>query len=613
MFRVGQLITGTEENGYGITNGHALMLVTNVAPTYLSIVIVGADNDHISSDNLGDKYDVCLNSFVQTTTEEFQGKYPNATIDYDRISEDTITEDNNAMICNMNTSYIPTKEEMDKLIEDAMSLSKRFRYHFTIPGLRNLFGEYFMNKGWLINTIKNSPNYAGNFQIVWDDDFPRDLDIEGIRNFARYIKKASANILVPYADESGVKLSDLDHERVDYRNIINDMQHLSNYSSMSIALDGHSIEYFIDELSRIEDNILKYRMSSTMLRGESYTTESYEKYRVAKDFSEFINEIRETFTNKDSEQTLNEYFPGSHAHEGQKITKPIRKVLDKLGFKKIGNVDGFGSFEQEFAKFADAIAITTLKRRSVISVNPIDYLTMSFGNSWQSCHTIDKHNLRRVDGSHTYSGMRSGGTISYMLDGASMVYYTVDNSVSENYQLADKIQRNMFHFGYDKLIQGRVYPQSNDGDTVLSDLIRNHVQDQIVKCFDRKISWVVNRGIDACTSEIVSKGSHYRDYEYFKTCNVSYMKVNGVKHKFPDKVHIGHKTVCPSCGEVHNRQENVECRGCENEYNIICSDCGHVINRNNDFRIIDGCPFCLECRPRTGVQITAEELTQLAG
>lgn len=611
MFSEGQLITGIPgENLYGLTNQYTLLSVVEVMTVEIRVKIVGVDGEQVGRNNLGQEYDVEANAFRETTAEEFQILYPNAEFD----SSISVSVSNTSMLCDMDADYEPTKEEMDKLIEDAMFLSNRYGYHFTVPGLKNLFRQFFRSKGWLINTIKSSPNYVGNFQIVWDDDFPRDLDLSGIKNFGKYIYTAANRLLVPYVDESGVKLSDLTSERGDYKNIIKDMQNLSTYSSMSIALDGHSIEYFIDRLSWIEDNILKYKMASKTLSGECYTMESFEKFQLARDFADFIKDIKETFTNKSVEEDLNENFPNAHAHEGQKITKPVRKVLEKLGFTKLGPIpeNCYGSFEQEFAKFADAVAITTLKRRSVISVNPIDYLTMSFGNSWQSCHTIDKRNRRHIDSSHTYSGMHSGGTISYMLDGSSMVYYTVDNSVSENYQLSDKIQRNMFHFSYDKLVQGRVYPQSNDGDTVLSDLIRNHVQDQIAKCFTRKISWVVNRGVDACSCETISHGQHYPDYRYFSTCNVSYMKVNGIKHKFPEKIHIGHDTVCPSCGSVHGRTENIECRNCERQELITCTDCGCVVDRN-DFRIINGNAYCLTCRPRTNVQPVTEEIMQLAG
>ena len=50
-----------------------------------------------------------------------------------------------------------------------------------------------------------------------------------------------------------------------------------------------------------------------------------------------------------------------------------------------GVVDGSEAYDK-FAKYADSINPIKVKRHTVLSVHPIDYYTMSFGNSWTSCH-----------------------------------------------------------------------------------------------------------------------------------------------------------------------------------------------------------------------------------
>ena len=133
---------------------------------------------------------------------------------------------------------------------------------------------------------------------------------------------------------------------------------------------------------------------------------------------------------------LNKICPEVHAHDGQKTSRVINKLLAYIGVGK------HPEYNREFAKYADALNPLKITRHTILSVNPLDYLTMSFGNSWASCHTIDKQNKRNMPNS--YQGMYSSGTISYMLDSPSMVFYTVDASYDGNdFWHEPKINRQM--------------------------------------------------------------------------------------------------------------------------------------------------------------------------
>lgn len=269
-------------------------------------------------------------------------------------------------------------------------------------------------------------------------------------------------------------------------------------------------------------------------------------------------------------------------HDGERTARFVGKLCREL------KLNTYYGYESEYAKYADAINPITLKRTTVMSVNPLDYLTMSFGNSWASCHTIDKTNVRGKPNS--YEGQYCSGTLSYMLDETSMVVYTIsDDYKGNNPETQEKITRCMFHYGEDKLIQGRMYPQSNDGDEGVSKEVRLIVQKVLSECLDVPNYWNVKKGTEACEDVVSSEGTHYRDYESFSTCNVS-MPV-GINN---DKIiTIGHEPICPKCGCEHSEEETLCCAGCS-PITYCCAECGDRI-REEDVYWCNGDPYCEDC------------------
>ena len=76
---------------------------------------------------------------------------------------------------------------------------------------------------------------------------------------------------------------------------------------------------------------------------------------------------------------LNQITPEFHFKPGQKSTRVLNKVYEYFGFTK------HPSYNRIFAKICDCISPKSFKRTAVLSVNPMDYLTMSNGNSWSNC------------------------------------------------------------------------------------------------------------------------------------------------------------------------------------------------------------------------------------
>lgn len=278
---------------------------------------------------------------------------------------------------------------------------------------------------------------------------------------------------------------------------------------------------------------------------------------------------------------LNNYCcPNVHAHKGQKMSRVINKLLTYIGFNKLPD------YNKEFAKYADALNPLQITRHTVLSVNPLDYLTMSFGNSWASCHTIDKTNKRGMPNS--YKGMYSSGTVSYMLDEPSMVFYTVDASYNGNdFWNQPKINRQMFHWGEEKLIQGRLYPQDNDRDNGAYTPYREIVQSIMSELFNFPNLWTVGKGVDAAGRYVESEGTHYRDYDNYNNCTLS--RVKGSENE--RWITVGHTPICIKCGDEHDEQSNISC--CANK--TVCAHCGFEIDDEYDVRWIDGEPYCPDC------------------
>lgn len=294
-----------------------------------------------------------------------------------------------------------------------------------------------------------------------------------------------------------------------------------------------------------------------------------------------LSATADQYMSEETAEMFNGINPEFHARAGQKTSRMVNKFCTYVGLNHLPD------YNREFAKYADALNPLTITRHTVLSVNPLDYLTMSFGNSWASCHTIDKRNKRGMPNS--YEGMYSSGTISYMLDSPSMVFYTVDASYNGNdFWNEPKINRQMFHWGEEKLVQGRLYPQDNDGDNSVYTPYREIVQKVMSELFSLPNYWTVSKGTDAAGKFINSDGTHYRDYDNYSNCTLSRPK--GSEN---DRcITVGHDPICIECGNEHDTENCISCCSKPNEY--YCSECGEPID-DDDVIWINDEPYCRDC------------------
>ena len=562
---VGDLVTAYEGcTRYSFTNDQSLCIVTKFECDKMYVKIIA----HACIKNvLNDEYDVMSDDFVPITVEEFFTKYPDA-YKIENI-EDCIANMKN-FFKNLHQKllrekqlryknrYILSDEKRKELIKEITVLLKEYDYHPTEKGLNAIIDEWSINKADIIRLFDKHPNYNGKFQIAFDADYDRELNYNAIQKFKKYLNKY---LVANEIHMDGYSYSEACSLRNKFAQICDCMKALNDMNLGVAKLDEKSIEYYESEYNRLKtlaNRMIDYIRTINYRTFGNYVFEKDVWYNTISKFIDFLDlfdYISEPLATEYFADRINDWYPSVKAVKGQKVSRIVNKVCCLLG------IDKYEDYNKEFAKFSDAVNPLSIKRHTVLSCHPIDYLTMSFGNSWASCHTIDKHNKR--DMPDAYSGGYSGGTMSYMLDGSSVVFYTVDAKYTGNQlELEPKINRNMFHIGEDKIIQARVYPQSNDDTDGIYTKIRNIVQKVIADCMDKPNLWKLRKGTDECEEVTNTIGVHYRDYLNFDSCNVSYLKLDDSGSVNTTKIKIGHNPICPCCGKTHDSEENIECYDC---------------------------------------------------
>lgn len=553
-FKKGSLITGTTSNGHTLTSRNSLMVVISENP--FRVAIISSKYDDYNGTEWGD---ISEELFEYTTLDAFFGRMNEVVrpsvqkltairrkygIEKFIVSEEDAEQAANAV------KYDLTEEQKTELREEIKTLLKQYRYHPTDQGVDKIIDTWAKNKGWLIRLFEQHPNYNGKFQIVFDHDFDRNIDKNGSYNFAKWLKRIKGDAM--FLQE--VTIGDMSYADAytGYQRARKVLEFFGNVNGIETVNgdDGSSWDKTYRKFRRAKE---AYEYSSDVCCEDlhAYDAKSYNTKRQIERIISLLESSSHVaqFVTSGSASYLNDYFRSLKIKEGQKMSRAINKILCSLG------VDKHPDYNKEFAKYADSINPIKIKRHTVLSIHPVDYYTMSFGNSWSSCHTIDRKNVRGSE--NGYHGMHSCGTESYMLDRTSMVFYTVDASYDGNeLELQDKINRNMFHFDNDKLIQARVYPQSNDseGNDLYKD-IREIVQMIVADLLKVPNYWTLKRGRSECSRVTLTDGRHYPDYLHFDNCNVSILKDSSNT----ESIKIGHDPICPACGRKHRNSDNIEC------------------------------------------------------
>lgn len=508
--------------------------------------------------------------------------------------------------------YNITPEQEEYVTSKMKELYDEYDHINTKEGIKTQWEEYKENKSPVLAFLSNHPKFDPEVMgIVLEGSYERKKDSKAIEAFCNWCKDA--------IHDWGLKrqykyycctVNELDDAK-DRLALICD--HVENIMYMTrsglqntVTVNGLSYEELKRERERVY-RLWRYAHNNSIYsRGIYLNAGNYYKYNNAYDFIDMVeayegNVADEEFAEKANKLASPFNFEkngktiGLGAVKGKKISRIVQDFFKNYDLNKIidkrtetflddnGNLHtrtkDYG-WNNQYGKYTDAVNPLTIKRWTIISANFLDYLTMSFGNTWQSCHTIDKTNKRRIDSAHNYSGMYCSGTLSYALDGNSIIMYTVDEKYKgKEFWNQPKINRCMFHIGEDKIVQGRLYPDGRDGgDNSLSAQFRNIIQKVIADCAKEANLWKLVKGSATCYDVTETYGTHYKDYYHYNDCTVSYLQRNGIKRNIK-MIPIGHNPICPYCGEEHDGEEQLVCSDCLHK--ATCYSCGCVISEED--------------------------------
>lgn len=393
--------------------------------------------------------------------------------------------------------------DTDRLVDTTMRLLSKHNHRNTEHGVCKMLDTYFTNKRNLIDLFQTSEHYIGDMRIVFDVELERENSQYEVRYFCdSFLKEVGARkLLVSKVNEQGKQAKDYLGTGI------------SKLSPKDLLKES-----ITKQLTKVNENLAQFN-------------EDDEYMPTVRKYNGFANLIsygfRENYTSTVGDYVISraeQMTPPVKIPEGMKTSRAFNKACVEYGIDKAPN------YNKLFAKYSDLVSGAKRKLKFFMSLNPLDYLTMSFGVNWSSCHSISSH------------GGWCSGTLSYMLDETSIITY-VHSAIPTDIE-EGKIYREMFHWENNLLIQSRIYPQGNDGATDLYKTFRGFVQKEMAAMLNESNAWV--KKSERCSTFTQTTGTHYADYNSNGSCNASYIKA-----RVPESnavVHIGHNRICPHCG-----------------------------------------------------------------
>lgn len=395
---------------------------------------------------------------------------------------------------------------------------------------KELVRDCLKNKQPLIDVLSKHPNWdEENFRVHFDADYTRNYD------FAE-AKKALKRL--------GAYIEDLrctEHEEISDELYVLGERFFYNYPELFTTPEGI--------LGGIADSVRSYRFSD----GELHLSEA-------------------------------------HIKEGQKCTRAVMGLLRQYGFNDL-RPEYQHNILQTYSEYADAMCPIKIKRHTVLSVNPVDFLLMSEGNSWDSCHRI-----------YEGWGCYSGGCESYAYDSSTMIMYTVGADVDEDsITWAGKVTRQLYFYNGYVLVGSRVYPQRMDGINSVYEEHRLIAEKIMADALGVPNIWKKTEWRD----DTPFSSNHYPDYKYNNYPAYVPSVVDTEAEDFSNEIRIGtpnENTICVCCGNHIDYHEYPVCSSCadnrgEEYYCEICREYYYDGDREEHYYDYGGysvCDYCWE-------------------
>lgn len=322
-------------------------------------------------------------------------------------------------------------------------------------------------KSWLFDNIfKNSPYHNGKGQLIMPMEIERPIDEDVIEEFARYIE----NLAHKYFLNVEAKIEGYTYQQAyDEKNNLSRYITAVNYMHLSdddVIIKGKPFSEYREGFNLLNSFLEKFEFECYNISSGRYTTKEnkclYDKGLLIA--NAIRNCVGKQLENTEDIEKLSNAFPRSQCREGIKITKVVLKCLKEIGLYQLAMENEQETFNKNYSHWCDGISPLKIKKWSILSINFVDFLTMSHGSSWTSCLNTDK---RGYFTSGMYiRGFNSRRVLDYALDPSTMVFYTIDENYDadgngDDWELQPKTTRQLFHFGEGKLIQARLYPQDD--------------------------------------------------------------------------------------------------------------------------------------------------------
>lgn len=220
-----------------------------------------------------------------------------------------------------------------------------------------------------------------------------------------------------------------------------------------------------------------------------------------------------------------------------------------------------------------------------LSVDPIDFLNMSHGNSWTSCYRL------RDAGDEGEMGCYSAGTISYMMDAHTMIAWTGDCQRKKEWRqcIYVDIENEVF-------VGSRQYPVEKDES--FSRALREYIQGEFEKRNhnNEEQTWTISRKHSFIGDNVIYEGSDYIYSDIHNGHQSCYVSFLGDK-KDIESFEIGESPRCVSCGSFLNDESEITCEDCSGFETCDCCGCGsnecETIEVEN-YQELTLCPDCLK-------------------